>query len=73
MVDLKISNNKLKDRAIRIIQELTNLDYNLSKKLLKKANNNVKVSIIMHKKHITYQKSLELLSKEQGNLRAVIG
>ena len=34
MVDLKVSNNKLKDRAVRIIQEITTLSYDHASHLL---------------------------------------
>ena len=51
MVDLKINNNKLLNRAITIITSITDLDAKESKKLLKKANGEVKTAILMHLKN----------------------
>lgn len=73
MVDLKVSNNKLKDRAVRIIQKITTLDYDHASQLLKKANNNVKAAIVMNKKQVSYNKSISLLEGTKGNLRSIIG
>jgi len=73
MVDLKVSNNKLKDRAVRIIQKITSLDYSDSLELLEKANNNVKAAIVMNEKNVPYHKSIALLENAKGNLRSIIG
>ena len=47
MVDLKVSNKKLLDRAVRIVSEVTYCDYEKSKKILTKAKNNIKIAILM--------------------------
>ena len=69
MVDLKVSNKKLLDRAIRIVSELTKCDYEKSANLLKKANNNVKIAILMEKLQLDYKSSLKKLDFYNGNLR----
>ena len=73
MVDLKISNKKLLDRGIRIIIEITSIDYDRASKLLTKAENNVKAAIVMEIKNKTLKESLDLLAKNNGKIRNIIG
>jgi len=47
MVDLQVTNVKLKDRAIRIIQAATQVDAKRAEAALSAANNQVKVAIVM--------------------------
>ena len=69
MVDLKPTNEKLVDRATKIIKEISGKDYESSKETLDKANGNVKAAIIMAKKDISYQKAMEVLEKNKGFIR----
>jgi N-acetylmuramic acid 6-phosphate etherase len=48
MVDLKATNNKLRDRSVRIVAELTGLSKGKSAALLKRADGKVKTAIVMH-------------------------
>ncbi|HVU63734.1 MAG TPA: N-acetylmuramic acid 6-phosphate etherase [Phycisphaerales bacterium] len=48
MVDLKATNDKLKDRAARIISTLTNLPREEALALLDRANGNVKTALALH-------------------------
>tara|TARA_B100001094_G_scaffold87977_1_gene84157 strand:- start:2547 stop:3422 length:876 start_codon:yes stop_codon:yes gene_type:complete len=73
MVDLKVSNEKLKIRAVNIVKKLTGLNIERSEKILEKANNNVKAAIVMQRKNVDYDSSLVLLNKMNGNLRSIIG
>lgn len=57
MVDVKPTNEKLVDRATKIISEISGCDYEKSNELLKDANNNVKLAIIMATKDVDYEKS----------------
>jgi len=72
MVDLKVSNNKLKNRAIKIINDLTGLSKVKSEKLLKLAKNDVKVSLVMNHLSISYKQALAELKKCDGNLRKIL-
>lgn len=69
MVDLKPTNEKLIDRARKIIVEITGLDYDQASKLLIKANNEVKVAIIMQEKNVDYKCAKEILAKNKGFIR----
>ena len=49
MVDVQATNDKLKDRARRIISTATGVDYETAGKLLKSARNDVKAAIVMQR------------------------
>ena len=72
MVDLRATNEKLRDRAIRIIGTLTGLDCQESAELLEKANGHVKPAIVMHHRSISLEQANELLKKCSGHLRKAI-
>lgn len=69
MVDVKPTNEKLVDRATKIISEISGCDYEKSNELLKDANNNVKLAIIMATKDVDYEKASEILEKNKGFIR----
>ncbi len=48
MVDLRTSNDTLRDRAARIIAETTGLDRTACFALLERATGEVKIALIMH-------------------------
>lgn len=69
MVDVKPTNEKLVDRATKIISEISGCDYEKSNELLKDANNNVKLAIIMATKDVDYEKASKILEKNKGFIR----
>lgn len=69
MVDVRPTNEKLVDRATKIISEISGCDYDRSNELLKEANNNVKAAIIMATKDVDYEKASEILEKNKGFIR----
>lgn len=72
MVDVNVSNQKLKDRAVNIIETVTNADYDQALNMLEKANNQVKPAIVMIKTATDYEKAMELLEKADGDVRKAI-
>jgi N-acetylmuramic acid 6-phosphate etherase len=54
MVDLRATNDKLRDRAARIIATLTHLDRDASLSLLDRAGGSVKAALALHKKGDTF-------------------
>lgn len=68
MVDLKASNEKLIDRAIRIIINLTKLNREDAFKLLKNADYQTKPAIVMFFKKVELKEALELLKKNNSRL-----
>ena len=72
MVDLMAINDKLVDRGIRIIQQLTGVDYETAKLKLIESDKSVKIAIVMIKKSCLKNDAINLLDKENGFLRKVI-
>ncbi len=72
MVDLQVKNEKLKDRAVRIIMTVTDLNRNDADKLLVQANGNVKTAIVMHKSRVGYGDAIKKLDQHGGYVRKVI-
>jgi N-acetylmuramic acid 6-phosphate etherase len=73
MVDLRATNAKLRDRAIRIVCTLTELDRQAAVNLLDRANGHVKVAIVMQRRSLAADGARAALDAASGNLRAVIG
>ena len=72
MVDLKVSNKKLKNRAINIIKEICKVTASKAEQLLQKSNNDVKVAIVMSILRINNNDATKLLNDKKGDLRKII-
>jgi N-acetylmuramic acid 6-phosphate etherase len=73
MVDVRTGSEKLKDRARRIVNIITGLDYDAADALLKKARWNVKAAVVMQKTGLPYEKALSRVRKADGQLREALG
>jgi N-acetylmuramic acid 6-phosphate etherase len=73
MVDVQTGSEKLKDRARRIINIVTGLDYDEADRLLKRAHGNVKAAIVMQRTGLTYPKALSRLRKAHDSMREALG
>ena len=73
MVDVQTNSDKLRDRARRIVHIVTGLEGDEIEKLLKKANWNVKVAIVMQKTGLPHGKAVARLRKAQDQIRDAIG
>jgi len=73
MVDLRATNSKLHDRAVRIVCTLTGLDRQTAAHLLDRAGGHVKVAVVMQTKSLTADAARAALDSVNGSLRAVIG
>ena len=73
MVDVQTGSEKLKDRARRIVNIVTGLEYDAADKLLKRAHWNVKAAIVMQKTGLSYMKALTRLRKAHDSMREAIG
>jgi len=73
MVDVQTGSEKLKDRARRIVNIVTGLEYDECDKLLKKAHWNVKVAIVMQKTGLPYTKAVTRLRKAHDSMREALG
>lgn len=72
MVDVSVTNRKLHDRALRIIQDLSDLGRTEAGYLLEKSGRRVKLALLMHWKGVDAPTGLTLLEQHQGNLRAAL-
>jgi N-acetylmuramic acid 6-phosphate etherase len=72
MVDLQVSNIKLRDRAIRIIQAATSCDFKRAQEALQESKDQVKVAIVMILLDSSAEKALELLKASGSRVRAAL-
>ncbi len=73
MVDLQLTNQKLSERAKRIIMLATGVEYEKAAELLKTSGNHVKSAIVMQKKSVNVQEAKKLISDAGGFVRTAIG
>lgn len=73
MVDLRASNAKLRDRAIRLITMLTPLARDDAARLLDDAGGHVKLAVVMQRKSVGRPEAEALLASAGGSLRKAIG
>jgi N-acetylmuramic acid 6-phosphate etherase len=72
MVDVAVTNDKLNDRALRIIQDLTDLNRQEAENLLALSGKKVKLALLMQWTGLDARKCELLLQQHQGNLRAAM-
>jgi len=72
MIDLSISNDKLKNRAIGILVDIGSVDKETAVQLLKKTNGSVKLSLLIALSGLDVVEAKQLLNDSQGNLRAAL-
>lgn len=73
MVDLRATNDKLRDRAGRIIAELTGLDREEALAMLDAADNSVRHAVVMARLGVDRPRADELLKDAGGHLSRVLG
>ena len=73
MVDVAVTNSKLRDRAIRILCDLTELDREAAGDLLDKSDLQVKVALVMHLSGVAKAQAEKSLAAADGNLRTALG
>ena len=72
MVDVSASNEKLYARAVRIVMQATDCDYDCAKKALKQAGNNAKIATLMVLTGLNLKQSKDCLAKNKGFLRKAV-
>ena len=73
MVDVQTGSEKRKDRARRIVNIVTGLEYDDVDRLLKRAHWNVKAAIVMQRTGLPYSKALSRLRKAHDSMREALG
>jgi N-acetylmuramic acid 6-phosphate etherase len=72
MVDLRATNNKLKDRSERIVVEVCGVTREEARALLDAAEKSVKTAIVMQKLGVDREGALAALEKAGGVIRRAI-
>jgi N-acetylmuramic acid 6-phosphate etherase len=72
MVDLQLTNEKLVERAKRIIMEATSCSYKTAEDYLEKANRKPKIAIIMILTNVSYEDAVGRLEAAEGFVRNAI-
>lgn len=73
MVDLRASNDKLRDRAARIVSTLTALSREESLTLLGRAGGSVKVAVVMERCGVSAEEAVRRLDSARGRLDVALG
>ncbi|MFZ4083973.1 MAG: N-acetylmuramic acid 6-phosphate etherase [Vampirovibrionia bacterium] len=68
MIDVKVSNKKLKERAIRLVSLITDCDKPLAEQALALSNNRVKQAVLYLKKGLDFESATDLLKINQNYL-----
>lgn len=72
MIDVSVTNRKLHDRALRILQELTELSREEAGFLLERSGRRVKLALLMNWTGLDAEAGQRLLETHQGNLRTAL-
>lgn len=72
MVDLRLTNKKLVERARRIIMMFTQLPYEECARVLEEANGHVKTALVMSLGNLDKNQAAQLLEEHNGFIRAAI-
>ncbi|MEX2116922.1 MAG: N-acetylmuramic acid 6-phosphate etherase [Bacteroidota bacterium] len=72
MIDLQLTNEKLKERAKRIIMTITGVSYDEAAIALKKAGGHVKTALVMIKAGVDKKEAARRLKKAEGFVRRAI-
>jgi N-acetylmuramic acid 6-phosphate etherase len=69
MVDVAVTNTKLLDRALQMIEDLTQLEREAASELLEASGRSVKVALLMHWHQIDRDRAEQILAQNHGQLR----
>jgi N-acetylmuramic acid 6-phosphate etherase len=72
MVDVAVTNTKLTDRALQMIQDLTQLERDAAGELLAASGRSVKVALLMHWNQLDRSQAEAILAKNNGQLRSAV-
>lgn len=73
MVDLQMTNLKLKERAKRVVMEITGVDYDEAVRALQKTNGHVKTALVMILANVPADEAQKRLEAAGGFVRPAIG
>jgi N-acetylmuramic acid 6-phosphate etherase len=72
MVDLQLTNSKLRERAKKIIMTIAKVDYDKAERLLSESGDSVKTALVMGITNINPKEARDLLQKAGGFVRKAV-
>lgn len=72
MIDLRATNQKLRDRAVRIISTITGVDRARAEELLASSDGHVKTALVMHARGVDADDARRLLEASGGHVHPLI-
>lgn len=72
MVDVQPTNEKLRERSLRILMEATGLDKQAAKEVYEQADKNLKVAILMHLLGVSKVEAQERLLASKGHVKQAL-
>ena len=72
MVDVKVTNRKLEERACRLVCQLTGVDESAARQLLSQSGHEVKTAVVMARLGVDFEEARRLLDSYDGQLREVL-
>lgn len=72
MIDVAVTNSKLLDRALQMIQDLTDLGREEAMTLLEQSDRQVKLALLMHWTGVDAERGKQLLATHKGQLRQAV-
>jgi N-acetylmuramic acid 6-phosphate etherase len=72
MVDVAVTNQKLYDRAVRMVQDLAEVEREVAEALLERSGRRVKLALLMHWTGLDAETGTQRLAEHQGNLRCAL-
>lgn len=72
MIDVAVTNQKLRDRALRILEDLTDLDRPAAETLLDASGQRVKLALLMHWGNVDAAQGETLLNQSDHQLRTAL-
>jgi N-acetylmuramic acid 6-phosphate etherase len=73
MIDLKLMNEKLLDRGLRILAEASGKNLSAAEHALRAAGHNTRVALVMLKRNVRAREAKRLLARGGGDLRRALG
>jgi len=73
MVDMMLTNEKLADRALRILAEASGKSVSAAEHALRAAGHNMRVALVMLKLGVEAREAKRLIARAGGNLRRALG
>jgi N-acetylmuramic acid 6-phosphate etherase len=72
MIDLQMTNLKLKERAKKVVMTVTGVEYDEAQEYLEKAGGHVKTALVMIKAGVSKTDAAQRLIRADGFVRAAI-